>query len=91
MKSKFAVPMLIVASVGLSSAAMAASPMSAQNDVGVITKLDLKAMKVTLSDGNTFQMPGGYALEVFNLGETVNVGWVQVGGTKVGYGITFAN
>ena len=83
MFTKITSAVLIVATLGLGTAAIAQPNVGVQRDAGFITALDLKKMTVTLSDGATYDLPYGFSLTSFNVGNKVVVGWDQVGGTKI--------
>ncbi len=91
MVSKYASAVLIVAALGLGTAAVASPNLGVQQDVGFITSIDLKDKTVTLSDGATFQLPAGYNINSLNEGQKVVVAWDQVGGTVLASRITFTN
>jgi Cu/Ag efflux protein CusF len=72
---KLLVPLTLAAAVGFSGVAFAAT--SAQ---GMIKSIDSKAETITLSDGHTYQLPKGFKLDSFKVGEKVSVLWEMKGG-----------
>ena len=72
----FLLPLTIAAAVGLSGAAFAAG--TAAN--GTIKSIDAKAETVTLSDGHTYQLPKGFKLDGFKVGEKVSLMWEMKAG-----------
>lgn len=75
MRSKFASVVLLIASLGVASAALAA----ATDTVGTIKAIDAKALSVTLQDGTVYMLPKGVKLDGFKVGEKVSVMWEMKG------------
>ncbi len=70
------IPALIASAIGLSGAAFAADTTA----TGKIKSIDQKAMSITLDNGKSYQLPKGFKLEGFKIGEKVSVLWSEVGG-----------
>ncbi|MEO8241220.1 MAG: DUF1344 domain-containing protein [bacterium] len=82
MSVKIASALAIIASLGVSGTAMAYSTAGAQQDTGFITSIDETDKTVTLSDGNTYQLPNGVGMALFAEGQKLAVDWTQNGGTR---------
>jgi hypothetical protein len=91
MVSKIVSAVLIVATLGLSGAAMATPNVGVQQDVGFITAVDVADKTVTLSSGVTYQLPGGFDIKSFNEGQKVAVSYDQIGGSLLATTIVFSN
>ena len=62
-------PLVLVAGVSFAGASFAAG-----TDVsGTIKTIDSKAMTVTLEDGKVYQLPTGFKLDAFKVGEKVKI------------------
>lgn len=72
---KFLVPLLLVASIGASSAALAAGTMA----TGTIASMDAKACKVTLNNKEVYQFPAKCDLSKFKVGEKVSITYTLKG------------
>jgi hypothetical protein len=66
---KFLVPLMLIASIGASSVALAAGTMA----TGTIASMDAKACKVTLNNKEVYQFPAKCDLSKFKLGEKVSI------------------
>ncbi len=75
MRSKFASALLMTAAVMLGSSAFAASMQA----IGTIKAIDAKAMTVTMSDGKVYELPAGFKLTDFKVGEKVTLTWEKKG------------
>jgi hypothetical protein len=91
MVAKYVTTALIVATLGLGTAAMAQPNLGLQRDVGFITDVDKTDKTVTLSDGATYQLPYGFDVHTFKAGQKVAVNWDQVGSTMFASSISFTN
>lgn len=80
MRNKIISAVLIAATLGMSGAAFAQS--ASEQVSGVITTIDLKDMTVTLADGQTYNLPSGFNIDMLNNGQKVTVAWAQVGNEK---------
>lgn len=72
----FLLPLTLAAAVGLSGAGFAAGTAA----TGTIKSIDVKAETVTLQDGKTYQLPSGFKLDAFKVGEKVSLMWEMKGG-----------
>lgn len=68
----------LIASLGLGTAVLAAPT----DTSGVIKSIDAKAMTVALAVGSTYNLPTGFDLKAFNVGEKVVVSWEAKGLVK---------
>lgn len=84
---KFLVPLTVAAAVGLSGAAFAAGTPAN----GTIKSINAKAETVTLSDGHTYQLPKGYKLGSFKVGEKVSLTWQMKAGKYEASGLKAAS
>ena len=75
MHSKFASIVLLIASLGVASAAFAAST----DTTGTIKAIDAKALSVTLQDGTVYMLPKSVKLDGFKVGEKVSLLWEMKG------------
>ena len=75
MRSNFASVVLLTASLGFASAALAAPTYT----VGTIKAIDAKVMSVTLQDGTLYMLPKGVKLDGFKVGEKVSLMWEMKG------------
>ena len=91
MFTKITSAVLIVATLGLGTAAIAQPNAGVQQDTGFITALDLKERTVTLADGATYDLPYGFNLSSFAVGAKVVVGWDQIGTTKLASSMVFGS
>ena len=73
---KFVLPLIIVASLGASSLAMAATPSTAE---GVIKSIDAKAMTLTLDNGMVYHLAKTIQVAALKAGEKVKITWEKVG------------
>lgn len=73
---KFVLPLILLASLGASSMAMAASASTAE---GTIKALDAKAMTLTLNNGSVYGLPKAIKLASLKIGDKVKVTWSKVG------------
>ncbi len=71
--------LLIVASLGLGTAALASPAPVMQVDTGFIYSIDLKDGQVTLMDQNTYNVPPGFDLNAFALGDKVTINYTPIG------------
>jgi Cu/Ag efflux protein CusF len=71
-------PIIVVASLGLSSMAMAATAAPTVTE-GTIKALDSKAMTLTLSDGSLYKLAASIKLASLKIGEKVKVTWTRMG------------
>jgi len=76
---KFALPLILIASVAASSAAMAAAPMATTTTEGVIKALSGRTHMLALVDGPTFKLAKGIKVAEFKVGEKVKVTWEKLG------------
>jgi hypothetical protein len=72
---KFVLPLILVASLGASSLAMAAAS-SAQ---GTIKAIDAKALTLTLDNGTVYKLPASFKVADLKTGEKVKVTWQKMG------------
>ena len=72
---KFVLPLIIVASLGASSMAMAA----ASTAEGVIKSIDAKAMTLTLDNGTVYHLAKTIKVASLKAGEKVKITWEKVG------------
>jgi Cu/Ag efflux protein CusF len=72
---KFVLPLILVASLGASSMAMAA----ASTAEGVIKSIDAKAMTLTLENGTVYQLAKTIKVATLKTGEKVKITWDKVG------------
>ena len=75
---KFALPLILVASIAASSAAMAAAPIPAVTD-GVIKSINAKTHMLALVDGPTFKLARGIKVADLKVGEKVKITWEKLG------------
>lgn len=75
---KFVLPLILVASLGVSSMALAATA-SATTTEGTIMAFDAKAMTLTLNDGSVYGLPKTIKLASLKVGDKVKVTWSKVG------------
>ena len=75
---KFVLPMILVASLGVSSIAMAATAAPSTTE-GTIKALDAKAMTLTLADGSVYGLEKSIKLASLKVGEKVKITWTKVG------------
>ena len=75
---KFILPMILVASLGVSSMAMAATATPSTTE-GTIKALDSKAMTLTLNDGSVYGLAKTIKLAALKVGEKVKITWAKVG------------
>jgi Cu/Ag efflux protein CusF len=75
MRSKFASIIMLTATLGFASAALA----TATDTVGTIKAIDAKALSVTLQDGIVYMLPKGVKLDGFKVGEKVSLMWEMKG------------
>jgi maltose-binding protein MalE len=75
---KFVLPLILVASLGVSSMAMAATA-SATTTEGTIKALDAKAMTLTLNDGSVYGLAKTIKVASLKVGEKVKVTWSKIG------------
>ncbi len=68
---KFLFPAVAVAMLGTSFAAFA----SDTHTTGTIKSVDMKAMTLTLDDGNTYILPSGFKDPGLKAGEKVDIAW----------------
>jgi len=73
---KFVLPMILVASLGVSSMAMAATPSVTE---GTIKALDAKAMTLTLNNGSVYGLAKTIKLASLKVGEKVKITWAKIG------------
>ena len=73
---KFILPLILVASFGASSMAMAAVSTS----VGVIKAIDAKTMTLTLNDGTVYGLAKTIKLSSLKAGEKVKITWDLLNG-----------
>lgn len=85
MRSKI-LPLVLIAGMTFGGAAFAA----ATDTAGTIKAIDAKAMTVTLEDGTTYQLPAGFKLDAFKVGEKVSVSWEAKGALKDATGMKAA-
>lgn len=71
----FALPLALVASLTLSSLALAA----ATTTEGVIKSIDAKADTITLTDGVVYHLAKTIKIAAFKVGEKVKVTWEKTG------------
>ena len=74
MRSKI-LSVALVTGMTFAGAAFAA----ATDTAGVIKTIDTKAMTVTLVDGSSYQLPAGFKLDGFKVGEKVSITWEAKG------------
>ena len=79
MPNKIASVLIIAASLGLGTAAMAQG-YAAQKATGVITSISVTDKTVTLADGQTCLLPAGYNIGLLTNGQKVALNCEQVGG-----------
>lgn len=79
MRTKFASILLLTAALGIGSAAFSAGTAAS----GTIKSIDTKAMTVTLADGSVYELPAGFMLTYFKVGEKVTLTWEQKGAMKL--------
>jgi len=72
---KLVLPLVLIASLGASSLAMAAG----QTAEGTIKAIDSKAMTLTLSDGSIYKLPAKFKVADLKAGEKVKVTWDKMG------------
>jgi Cu/Ag efflux protein CusF len=72
---KFVLPLILVASLGATSLAMAAG----QNAQGIVKAVDAKAMTLTLGDGSIYKLPARFKVADLKTGEKVKLSWQKVG------------
>lgn len=82
----FVLPAILVASLALPSAAMAATN---NNSTGVVKAVDLKGETVTV-DKTTYHFPAKFDLSAIKVGEKVTVTWHAYKKTDVGTKIVAA-
>lgn len=70
MRSNFVPLILVTAALAMGSAAFAST-----STTGSIKAIDAKALSVTLSDGTVYQLPAGFVLTPFKVGEKVVIMW----------------
>jgi len=75
---KFVLPMILVASLGVSSMAMAATASPSITE-GTIKALNEKAMTLTLSDGSVYSLAKTIKLASLKVGEKVKITWTKIG------------
>ncbi len=75
---KFVLPMILVASLGVSSMAMAATAAPSTTE-GTIKALDAKAMTLTLNDGSVYDLAKSIKMASLKVGEKVKITWTKVG------------
>lgn len=75
---KFVLPLILVASLGVSSMAMAATAAPSTTE-GTIKALDAKAMTLTLNDGSVYGLAKTIKLASLKVGEKVKITWTKVG------------
>lgn len=85
MSSKI-LPLVLIAGLSFGGAAFAA----ATDTAGTIKSIDAKALTVTLQDGTTYQLPAGFKLDAFKVGEKVSVSWEAKGALKEATGMKAA-
>ena len=73
---KFLIPLMLVASVGVSSMALAATPSTAH---GAIQSMDSKACTVTLADKAVYQFAPKCDFAKLKVGENVAITWTLNG------------
>ena len=69
-------PLILVASLGVSSIAMAAAPTVSE---GTIKAMDAKALTLTLNNGSVYKLAKTIKLSSLKVGEKVKVTWSKVG------------
>lgn len=74
----FVLPLILVASLGASSMAMAATATPTTTE-GTIKALDAKAMTLTLVDGSIYNLAKTIKIASLKVGEKVKVTWSKVG------------
>ena len=79
MRMNIASTLLIVASLGLGTAVLASPAPVMQNDTGFIYSIDLKDGQVTLMDQNTYNLPPGFDLNAFSVGDKVSINYQPIG------------
>ncbi len=84
MRGKILSSLLLVGSLAVGSAAMAAST----STVGTIKMIDAKAMSLTLQDGTTYKLPAGFKAGALKAGEKVTVAWDMQGKEHVATKVT---
>lgn len=75
---KFVLPLILVASLGVSSMAMAATVAPSTTE-GTIKALDAKAMTLTLTDGSVYNLAKAIKIASLKVGEKVKITWTKVG------------
>jgi Cu/Ag efflux protein CusF len=70
--------MILVASLGVSSMAMAATAAPSTTE-GTIKALDAKAMTLTLNDGSVYDLAKSIKMASLKVGEKVKITWTKVG------------
>lgn len=75
---KFVLPLILVASLGVSSMAMAATVAPSTTE-GTIKALDAKAMTLTLADGSVYNLAKAIKIASLKVGEKVKITWTKVG------------
>lgn len=73
---KFALPLVLVASLSASSLAFAATPSTAE---GAIKAIDVKADTITLADGAVYHLAKTIKIAEFKVGEKVKVTFEKKG------------
>lgn len=68
MRSKL-LPLVLIAGMSFAGASFAAG----MDVSGTIKAIDAKAMTVTLEDGKVYQLPTGFKLDAFKVGEKVKI------------------
>lgn len=76
---KLALPLIIVAALGLSGAAQAATTPAPHVVEGVIKALSAKADTLTLKSGSVFHLAKGLKIASYKIGEKVKITWTKVG------------
>lgn len=82
----FALPLALVAALGMSSVAFAAP----QTTVGSIKSIDSPAMSLTLTDGTQIYLPANYKVADLKVGEKVSVVWDMMGTKHQASAVTMA-
>lgn len=75
MRSNFATIVLLTASLGFASAALA----TPTDTIGTIKAIDAKVLSVTLQDGTVYMFPNGVKLDGYKVGEKVSLIWEMKG------------
>ena len=75
---KLILPLVLVASFGAPSLALAA----VTTTDGVIKSIDAKTMTLTLGDGSSYKLPAYLKLADLKAGEKVKVTWDKLGGVN---------